>query len=110
MIATTSLVVISILIVSHKKSSIIDLVWASSAVYLGGNFVGNNDNGTTSKLIMFLAFFCGNIVWMGYQASLTVDLSVPNSKLPFNSLESFLGTDLNLYTFKKRYIILCLCM
>ena len=103
MIATTSLVVISILIASRTKLSIVDLVWASFAVYLGGNFGDNKEEKTTSKLILFLAFFSGNIVWMGYQASLTVDLSIPNSKLPFNSLETFLETDLNLYTFKKRY-------
>lgn len=104
-LASTLMIVIGRLLVNgNEKDSILEVIWESFATYFGGNF----DRGTSGRkaysIIMFVALFCGNIVWMGYQASLTVDLSSPTIKLPFLDMQTFLGSGWKLYTFKKGYL------
>ena len=83
------------------KSDIFGTVWASGAVFFGGDFNANESQRKSFKLLTLLSLFGGNIIWMGYQASLTVEVSVPVNKLPFTDLVSLLKTDWKLYTIGK---------
>ena len=100
--ATSIMVAITKLIMSNRKVNVFGLLWTSFATNFGGHFDTNETYRNSYKVLLFTTLFCGNIIWMGYQASLTVDLSVPINKLPFDSLETFLQTDWNIYTASKR--------
>ena len=97
---STTVAVAKLLSDKHGRSGL-DIAWASFATNFGGNFSQGESNEFTYKLVTFVALFCGNIIWMGYQASFTVKLSTPIEKLPFNSFETFLHSGWNIYTFKK---------
>ena len=98
---TILMVVITKLLVTRGLGNMFEIIWSTFAVFFGGSFYSNQSSKLTYRIVTFLTLFFGNIVWMGYQASLTVDLSVPSHKLPFNSLETFLNTNWKLYTFDK---------
>ena len=84
-----------------KKENLIGILWQTLVTNFGGSFNEHQTEKNSYKLIMFLSLFGGNLVWMGYQASLTVDLSVSEPKLPFNDLEGLLRSDWKLFTLKK---------
>ena len=100
MLFTTLVTVLANLLVFHGRINILELTWSSFASYFGGNFPIIESTYKAYKMILFTTLFFGNVVWMGYQASLTVDLSMPTNKLPFNDLESFSKSDWFLYTTK----------
>ena len=93
--------VLAKLLTIKDKIDIFGTLWASSAVFFGGDFDANGSQRKTHKFMIFLTLFGGNIIWMGYQASLTVELSAPSNKLPFTDLDSFLKTDWKMYTVRK---------
>ena len=86
------LTVILKLLASHGKSNVLALIWPSLTIFLGANLDTNQSRKEAYKIIVFVTLFCGNFVWMQYQASLTVDLSAPIKELPFNDLETFLSS------------------
>lgn len=93
-LATSVLTILTRLITKIPEESFFSLFWESFALYFGGHFDtfhANRQN--VYKIFAFVLLFCGNIVWMGYQASLTVDLSVSPSKLLFSDFETFLKTN-----------------
>ncbi len=45
------------------------------------------------RFLLLTMFLSGNVIFMGYRASLTSNLSVRSLKLPFSDLESLLNTD-----------------
>ena len=99
----TTLIIILRLLTNYRNSNLLEVIWTSFAANFGGTISENITGSTAYKVVTFVMLFCGNWVWMGYQASLTVDLSIPDKELPFNDLESFLLTDWNLFTVDKRY-------
>ncbi len=46
-----------------------------------------------NKLVLFTCLLVGNIIWMGYRASITSELSVTKVVHPFNSMEGLSRTD-----------------
>ena len=92
------MIVIAKLLAINEQSNVLEDVWFAFVANFGGSFDNREPKTTAYKLIVFVMFFCGNAIWMGYNASLTVDLSAPSSKLPFNNLETFSTTDWTLYT------------
>ena len=97
-LATMTMTVLAKLLTMKDKSDIFGTVWASGAVFFGGDFNTNESQRKAFKILTLLTLFGGNIIWMGYQASLTVELSAPISKLPFTDLDSLSNTDWKLYT------------
>ena len=83
-------------------TSILEITWESFAANFGGSFEREGNPRFAYKILTFISLMCGNIIWMAYQASLTVDLSSPTTKLPFNNLETFAGTNWNIYTTSKK--------
>ena len=100
-ISVSIIVAIAKLLSDKHGRNGLKIAWASFATNFGGNFDHGGSNEITYKLVTFVALFCGNIIWMGYQASFTVELSTPIEKLPFNNLETFLHSGWNMYTFMK---------
>ncbi len=45
------------------------------------------------RILLLSVFFTGNVIFMGYRASLTSNLSVRSLRLPFTDLHSLLDTD-----------------
>ena len=106
-IASTVLTVLSKLLSTKYEINLLDIIWTSFATNFGGHFENQNENTNALKVITFVTLFCGNIIWMGYQASLTVDLSAPSNKLPFKDIETFYDLNWNLYTIRKGYVENC---
>ena len=103
MISTSCLIVIAIFFISkHQRINVLELAWVSFAPYFGGYFFTIDVMNSGSKIVLFVTLFCGNIVWMGYQASLTVDLSMPSNILPFSDFDSFSNSDWFLFTDEER--------
>jgi hypothetical protein len=50
------------------------------------------------RFVIFTSLLAGTVVWIGYRASLTSELSAAKKKLPFNDLESLLNTEYRLTT------------
>ena len=101
-LTTSGMIVISKFVVLDVMQNPIGIFWETFVVHFGGNFEGPHTTRKSYKIIIFTTLFCGNIIWMGYQASLTVDLSVAEPKLPFNSPEGLLNSDWKLYTINKK--------
>ncbi len=62
------------------------------------NFGGNQNSAKLKKIpsnriILFFCLLGGTIIWIGYRASITSDLSVIKIVYPFNDLESFTKTE-----------------
>ena len=99
--ATILTTVLAKLIAIGGRTSIFDVIWTSSAVFFGGDFNNYESGRSTYKALIFISLFCGNVIWMAYQASLTVDLSVQTNDLPFRDLEGLLQSDWKLFTTRK---------
>lgn len=48
------------------------------------------------RVLLFAIFLAGNVIFMSYRASLTSELSVRDSRMPFKDLEGLLATDYDL--------------
>ena len=83
-------------------TSIIEMTWESFAAHFGGSFQREGNTRFAYKILTFISLLCGNIIWMAYQASLTVDLSSPTTKLSFHNLQTFADTNWNIYTTSKK--------
>ena len=101
MLGTSVLIIISKILSTKIKINPLEIAWATFATYFGGHFSHQESYQNAYKITIFISLFCGNVIWMGYQASLTVDLSSPSHKLPFNSLETFLKSGWSLHTHRK---------
>ena len=101
-IAIVLLTIILKFLASLGKSNILTLIWPSLTIFLGVDFDTNQTRKEAYKIIVFVTLFCGNFIWMQYQASLTVDLSAPVKELPFSDLESFLSSSWHLKTISKK--------
>ena len=55
--------------------------------------VFHGDNKTSFRLIIFILFFTGNVIFLIYRASLTSELSKRSHKQPFDSLDDLLNLD-----------------
>ena len=86
----------------NEKENLIGILWETIATNFGGNLNEYQTRKTSYKMLLFLSPFGGNLIWMVYQASLTVDLSVSEPKLPFSDLEGLLTSDWKLYTINKK--------
>ncbi len=51
------------------------------------------NNTLSNRIVMFVLFLGGVVLWMGYQATLTSILATNVKSLPFNSLETLLETN-----------------
>ena len=100
-IATILTTVLAKLLAIGSKTSMFDMIWISSAVFFGGDFNNCESGRSTYKVLLFVSLFGGNIIWMAYQASLTVELSVQTNDLPFRDLEGLLQSDWKLFTVRK---------
>ena len=100
-IATIITTVLAKLLAIGSKTSMFDMIWISSAVFFGGDFNNYESGRSTYKVLLFVSLFGGNIIWMAYQASLTVELSVQTNDLPFRDLEGLLQSDWKLFTVRK---------
>lgn len=100
-LATAGMTIIVKLLILNKKVNLIGILWDTCMANLGGNFDQYQTGRNSYKMLIFLSLFGGNLVWMGYQASLTVDLSVSEPKLPFYDFEGLLRSDWKLFTLKK---------
>ena len=100
-IATILTTVLAKLLAIGSKTSMFDMIWISSAVFFGGDFNNYESGRSTYKVLLFVSLFGGNIIWMAYQASLTVELSVQTNDLPFRDLEGLLQSDWKLFTVRK---------
>ena len=104
-LATSIMIVLVKLLVWNKNANIIAMIWTIFVSNFGGSFDDHQAKRKSYHLVVFLTLLCGNFIWMGYQASLTVDLSVSEPKLPFNDLERLLHTNWKIFTINKKYII-----
>ena len=100
-LTTTGMIVIAKLLVVNEKENPIGIIWETFMTNFGGNFNEYQAGKSSYKTLVFLSLFGGNIIWMAYQASLTVDLSVSEPKLPFSDLEGLLNSDWELFTIRK---------
>ena len=76
-----------------KKDNLIGILWETFVTNFGGCFDEYQTGKNSYKILIFLSLFGGNLIWMAYQASLTVDLSISEPKLPFSDLEGLLTSD-----------------
>lgn len=102
-LGSVSIIIVARLIAGNGTNSttLLDVAWESFAAFFGGWFQSDLNERNSYKILTFITLFCGNIIWMGYQASLTVDLSSPTTKIPFNNLETFAETTWKIYTTSK---------
>ncbi len=69
-------------------------IWVAFKANLGGKPSGKMRHDTGSnRILLFTCLIAGILIWMGYRASLTSELSVIKTVPPFNSLETLLDTD-----------------
>ena len=102
-LGSVSIIVVARIIARNSidSTTFLDVAWESFAPYFGGWFQRELNERNSYKILTFVTLFCGNIIWMSYQASLTVDLSSPTTKIPFSNLETFSETNWNIYTTSK---------
>ncbi len=75
-------------------ASYIGHLWSAFIVYFGGKTHNGDGNYAESKKLILLSSAIGGVViWMGYRASMTSQLSVRRYVDPFNDFESLLETD-----------------
>ncbi len=71
-------------------------------VNVGGKPKNQMANKTESnKLVLFTCLLTGTVMWIGYRASLTSELSAKKIQYPFNSIEELYETDFVLATDNK---------
>ena len=102
MLTTMGMIVITNSLIMDKRINLIPILWETLMTNFGGNLTEYETRKSSYKMIMFVTLLGGIVIWMGYQASLTVDLSVSEPKLPFNDLEGLLNSDWNLFTINKK--------
>ena len=102
LLTTTVMITIAKFLILNRKVNSIGIFWESFAANFGGSFDDTLTKKKPYKMLLFLTLFNGNVIWMGYQASLTVDLSISEPKLPFNDLEGLLNSDWKLFTIDKK--------
>ena len=102
LLTTTVMITLLKFLVLNRKVDSIGIFWESFAVNFGGSFDDSQTKKKSYKMMLFLTLLNGNVIWMCYQASLTVDLSISEPKLPFNNLEGLLNSDWNLFTVDKK--------
>ena len=62
-------------------------LWIAGKSNFGGKpakIGGNNSH----QMMVFVCLLSGSVIWIGYRASITSELSITVNKLPFNDLES----------------------
>ena len=65
-------------------------VWTSLIVYFGGEPSETTIDGKKAyKTIVMVSLLGGFIIWQAFNASLTSELAIVLTKMPFNNLESF---------------------
>lgn len=101
MLATSAMIVLVKILCHGFRINLLEIIWETVAANFGGHFTHQDNFKKAYKIVTFVTLFSGNFIWMAYQASLTVDLSSPSTKLPFNNLETFLDSGWNLHTLKK---------
>ena len=84
-----------------RMVNITGIMWETFVTNFGGSLDEYETRKYSYKMLIFLSLFGANIIWMAYQASLTVDLSVSEPKLPFSDLEGLLNSDWELFTIRK---------
>lgn len=100
-IVTTTIIAFA-KIFTAKSKNVIGTFWATFVANFGGYFEGNLSQMKAFKFIVFLTLFWGNVIWMAYQASLTVELTNSEQKIPFRDMNEFLYSDWKLFTIGKR--------
>ena len=73
-------------------SNLLGNFWIALKANVGGKPSSVHKN-KTYQIIVFNCLLTGSLVWMGYRASLTSELSNIILKFPFNSLETLLTSD-----------------
>ncbi len=63
---------------------------------------GGGGGGDAFRVFVVLMLFSGNVVFMAYNASLTVALSIVRPRLPFRSLEGLLKSEYRLELLRNR--------
>ena len=89
------------LLILKKKTNVFGIYWETFVANFGGSS-DSSDMRDSYKILTFITLFFGNVVWMGYQASLTVDLTTPIAKLPFRDIEGLIESNWKLLTHSKR--------
>ena len=78
----------------------VDHYWSLLNSYFGkgpsDSMISRHGSSTDSRILLFIVFFFGNLVFMTYKASLTSELSTRRQILPFDSLERLIQSDYRL--------------
>jgi hypothetical protein len=70
------------------------VLWSCLMANFGGKpGLSKLDTIQSYRFVIFTSLLTGTVVWISYRASLTSELSVAKTKLPFNDLESLSRTD-----------------
>lgn len=68
--------------------------WMAFRANFGGNPTGLRPKRTFGdKMALFICLLVGSIIWMGYRASLTSELSISKKRLPFHDLNGLLKSN-----------------
>ncbi len=74
--------------------------WILGAAYFGGKPRASAANeGGPLKVVFFVAFFSGTLVFMSYRSSLTAELAITRDSIPFETLDQLYESDFR-YSFK----------
>ncbi len=86
----------SLIMENSATQKILDLfgwLWITFSANLGGKPKDPvKSKMAANKIVLFTCLMVGNIVFMGYRASITSELSVVKNAYPFNSLEGLLAS------------------
>ena len=85
---------ISMTFATVNISQFIGFVWTSFIAFFGGKSNGTPVDGRRSyKAIVMVSLIGGLIIWIAFRASLTSELAIVVTKLPFNDMLTFSQTD-----------------
>ena len=66
-----------------------------------GGLAAGDGRGFPARVLLLSVFLTGNVVFMGYRASLTSELSIREIQLPFTNLEGLLDSDFSLLLYNN---------
>ena len=67
-------------------------LWVAAKSNFGGK-PGSFYKRNSYQLMLFVCLLTGSVIWIGYRASITSELSVSKKELPFHDLESLSQSD-----------------
>ena len=81
-------------------------VWTSFIAFFGGKPSGTPVDGKRSyKAIVLVSLVGGLVIWIAFRASLTSELAIVATKLPFNDMLSLSQTNWRYINLQKKNVI-----